>query len=77
MEDFEDKALDSALTKLHIWYHYMAGTFMILHKYAIQEFTDHINFQSKHISFTIEEEQDGQLPFLDQDLLQTHTLTNT
>ena len=43
MEDFEDKALDSTLTKLHIWYCYMDNMFMILHEYAIQDFTDHIN----------------------------------
>ena len=29
------------------------------------DFTDHINSQSEHIKFTIEEEQDEQLPFLD------------
>ena len=38
---------------------------MVLHEYAMQEFTDHINSQSEHIKFTIEAEQDGQLPFLD------------
>ena len=52
MQDFAEKALDSALTKPHIWY-------------SIQEFTEHINSQSKHIKFTIEAEQNGQLPFLD------------
>ena len=65
MEDFEEKALDSAPTKLHIWYRYMDDTFTILHEYAIQGFIDHINAQSEHIKFTIEAELDGQLPFLD------------
>ena len=65
MEDFEEKALDSAPTKLHIWYHYMDGIFTILHEYAIKKFTEHISSQSEHIKFTIEAEQDGQLPFLD------------
>ena len=65
MEDFEEKTLDSVPTKLNIWYHYVDDTFMILHEYAIQEFTEHIHSQSKHIKFTIEAEQDGQLPFLD------------
>ena len=66
MEHFEEKALDNAPTKPHVLYHYVDGTFTILHEYAIQDFTSHINSQSKHIKFTIiEAEQDGQLPFLD------------
>ena len=81
MEDFEEKALASAPTKPHVWYRYVDDTFTILHEYAIQGFTDHINAQSEHIKFTIEAEQDDQLPFLDtlvivngdQDLPQTHT----
>ena len=63
MEDFE-KALDSTLTK-PAWYRYVDDTFTILHEYAIQDFTNHINAQSEHIKFTIETEHDGQLPFLD------------
>ena len=65
IEDFEEKALDSALTNPHVWYRYVDDTFMILHEYAIQEFTEHINSQSEHIKLTIEAEQDGQLLFLD------------
>ena len=40
-------------------------TFSVLHQMAIEEFTNHINSLHPHIKFTIEEEQDGQLPFLD------------
>ena len=65
MEDFEEKALDSASTKPHVWYHYVDDTFTILHEYTIQEFTEHINSQNEHIKFSIEAEQDGHLPFLD------------
>ena len=65
MEDFEEKALDSTPTKPHIWYCYVDDTFTILHKYAIQEFTEHINSRREHIKFTIKAKQDGQLPFLD------------
>ena len=53
MEDFEEKALDSALTKPHVWYRYVNNMFTILHKYAIQDLTDNINAQSEHIKFTI------------------------
>ena len=58
MEDCEEKALASALTKPHIWYQYVDDTFTILHEYAIQGFTNHFNAQSEHIKFTIEAEQD-------------------
>ena len=50
---------------MHFWYCYVDDTFTIWHEYAIQDFTDRINSQNQHIKFTIEAEQDGQLPFLD------------
>ena len=65
IEDFEEKALDNSTTNPYVWYHYVDNTFTILHNYAIQEFTDHINSQSEHIKFTIEAEHGGQLPLLD------------
>ena len=37
----------------------------MLHKYNVQEFTDHLNSIDPHIKFTMEEEQNGTLPFLD------------
>ena len=43
MEDFEEKALDSALTKLHACYCYVDDTFMIFQEYTIQDFTDIIS----------------------------------
>ena len=33
MEDFEEKALVSALIKLHVWYRYVDDTFTILHEF--------------------------------------------
>ena len=62
MEDFEQKALDTAPTNPHV---YVDDMFTVLHEYAIKDFTDHINSQSECIKFTIEAEQGGQLPFLD------------
>ena len=46
MEHFEEKTLDSALTKPHVWHCYVDDTFTVLHEYAIQDFTDHISSQS-------------------------------
>ena len=62
MEDFEEKALNSTPTKPHVWYCYVNDTLMILHEYAIQDFTDHINSHSEHMKFTIEAEQGGHWP---------------
>ena len=50
MEDFEEKTLDSAPTKPHIWYRYVDDIFTILHEYAIQVFTERthqIHYRSK------------------------------
>ena len=38
MEDFEIKAIDSAPTKLHVWYHYRNDMFTVLHEYVIEEY---------------------------------------
>ena len=46
-------------------------TFTILHQYATKGFNNHVNFLDPHIKFTIEKEQDGQLPFLDTCVLVT------
>ena len=65
MEDFE-KALDSALTKPHVWYHYVDDfhdSAWVCHP-GIHR-VHQLNSQSEHIKFTIEAEQDGLLPFLD------------
>ena len=65
MEDFEVKALASAPNPRYVWYRYIDNIFTVLHQYDIEKFTNHNNFLDQHIKFTIEEEQDGQLPFLD------------
>ena len=65
MEEFEAKALASAPITPQVRFRYVDDTFTVLHEALIQQFTDHINSQNQFIKFTIKEEQDGQLPFLD------------
>ena len=65
MEFFERKALSSAPHPPRLFLRYVDDTFCVLKTAHVEEFTNHINTQDKNIQFTREEEEDGQLPFLD------------
>ncbi|XP_072041390.1 uncharacterized protein [Amphiura filiformis] len=65
MERFEKEALNSAPCPPKIWLRYVDDTFVVLKTDKIQEFTDHINNVDTDIKFTIEPENNKQLPFLD------------
>ena len=67
MEHLEETALHTAPLQLTLWLRYVDDTFVAwLHGHEeLQHFHEHINQQHPNIQFTIEEEKDGQLAFLD------------
>ena len=67
MEDFEEEVMRSVPEhiKPQVWYRYVDDTFTVLHQYAIGEFTEFLNSRNPHIKFTMETEENDQLPFLD------------
>ena len=74
MEQFEKVAISTALhppPPPSLQLQYVDDTFTVLHKYDVEEFTEHINSIDPHIKFTIEPEKDSRLLFLD---LCTHIL---
>ena len=65
MEDFEERALSTAPHPPGKWLRYVDDTFVIIEEQYISEFHQHINQIDPHIKFTIEEEKNNSLPFLD------------
>ena len=67
MEGIEEEALDTAVGGPSLWVHYVDDTFVIwLHGHdKLENFHSHLNSLRKSIQFTIEREQNNQLPFLD------------
>ncbi|XP_071476530.1 uncharacterized protein [Diadema antillarum] len=65
MEDFESKALKSYPVPPKFWGRYVDDTIVVIKKDQIDQFTDHINSQHSSIKFTMEREENGQIPVLD------------
>lgn len=67
METLEGKALSTATLQPKIWLHSVDNTFVIWPhgQMALGEFHSHLNSQNTDIQFTMEEESEGELPFLD------------
>ena len=67
MEDFENKALDTARLKPSLWIRYVDDTFTVWPhgEEYLPEFIAHLNSITPGIKFTYEIENKGQLPFLD------------
>ena len=66
MENFETKALDTALHPPSLWKRFVDDTFVILEAEHKEEFFNHINVIEEKIKFTAETTKvDGSIPFLD------------
>lgn len=67
MESLEERALNTTALKPSMWIRYVDDTFVIWpHGDAeLERFHQHLNQQNPSIKFTMEEERENQLPFLD------------
>ena len=67
MEAFEQEAIERALDKPKLWVRYVDNTFVIWQhgQDKLESFLELLNNMRDPIKFTIEIEQNGQLPFMD------------
>ena len=65
MEFFEELALETAPTRPRLWERYVNNTFCILREGSTEELLHHLNGVRPTIKFTVEQEEDGTLLFLD------------
>ena len=79
MEDFETTALMTAELQPKIWKRYVDDTFVIWPhgRTKLNEFLSHINSLHHKITFTVEIEENNQLPFLDILIRRKHTSLET
>jgi hypothetical protein len=79
MEWFEQRAIDTALSKPKMWLRYVDDVYCQWQhgKESLQGFLDHLNTIHPTIRFTMEVEQDGKLPFLDVNIERVGTRMET
>lgn len=65
MESLERCALASFVPAPKVFLRYVDDCFCIIRKDVLPQFTTHLNCMNEAIQFTVEEENNGQLPFLD------------
>ena len=65
MEEIEKIAINVTPVSQKFWKRYVDDSFCIIKSDAVTSFHDLLNSIDQHISFTIEHESNGQLPFLD------------
>ena len=65
MEEIEERALSTFRSPPRFWKHYVDDTCTVLRRDVVSEFHKHLNSIHPSIQFTMEEEEDRSLPFLD------------
>ena len=65
MEDLEERTIPALLVQPRVWFRYVDDTFVICHSDEVGIIHEAINKTFSSINFTIEEEKNGALPFLD------------
>ncbi len=65
MEEIEELAFNRTDTPPKKWFRFVDDVFSIIKKHAITNFYNLLNSIDPHINFTFEQEQNGQLSFLD------------
>ncbi|XP_047987681.1 uncharacterized protein LOC125227409 [Leguminivora glycinivorella] len=65
MESFEQRALESCPHKPRLWWRYVDDVFAVVTGRDLDPLLAHLNAQHPKITFTIEKECNGALPFLD------------
>ena len=65
MEVVEELAINTSTVTPRIWKRYVDDSFVIIKKDAVSSFHDTLNSIDPKIAFTIEEENNGQISFLD------------
>ena len=66
MEDFENKAINTAECPPRVWKRYVDDTFVVIEATKKQCFLEHINSVDPFIHFTTEDTRtDGYIPFMD------------
>ena len=62
--EFSEGAMETAPTRPRLWKRYIDDTFCILRKGSTEELLRHLNEVRPTIKFTVEQEEDWALPFL-------------
>ena len=65
MEEFEEKAFADETIRPKLWKRYVDDVISVIKRSMVQTLLSHLNTQHPHIIFTIEEERNGSLPFMD------------
>ena len=65
MEEIEESAIIASTVPPKVWKRYVDDSFCIIKKDEIPTFHNTLNSMDSHISFTIEQENNGQISFLD------------